>query len=195
MKQYAQDVKQPYVYRSWVNGLLSNDTILGAHLVRFGFKLERAPLSDWLKRNKAADFLMKYEGYMNHLKRPSLVVFLNTSQLSDALAEVSSLKIPSVGLATTSMDLNLLTYPIPSNDRSLKTISLFVELVKEAIREGQGERETILNYVKSYKQKKESKKRKLGQSFTAKKTWKTNHKRIGKKPKAKTSITKKNGKK
>ena len=195
MKQYAQDVKQPYVYRSWVNGLLSNDTILGAHLVRFGFKLERAPLSDWLKRNKAADFLMKYEGYMNHLKRPSLVVFLNTSQLSDALAEVSSLKIPSVGLATTSMDLNLLTYPIPSNDRSLKTISLFVELVKEAIREGQGERETILNYVKSHKQKKESKKRKLGQSFTVKKTWKTNHKKNWKKPKAKTSIIKKNGKK
>ena len=50
MKQYAQDVKQPYVYRSWVNGLLSNDTILGAHLVRFGFKLEKAPLSDWLKQ-------------------------------------------------------------------------------------------------------------------------------------------------
>ena len=35
---------------------------------------------------------MKYEGYMNHLKRPSLVVFLNTSQLSDALAENEFIK-------------------------------------------------------------------------------------------------------
>ena len=104
---------------------------------------------------------------------------------------MSSLKIPSVGLATTSMDLNLLTYPIPSNDRSLKTISLFVELVKEAIREGQGERETILNYVKSHKQKKESKKRKLGQSFTVKKTWKTNHKKNWKKPKLKLQLLRK----
>ena len=130
MKQYAHDVKQPYVYRTWVNGLLSNDTILGSHLVRFGFKLDRTPLSDWLKRNKAADFLMKYEGYINHLTRPTLVVFLNTSRLSDALNEVNSLKIPSLGLATTSMDLNLLTYPIPSNDRSPKNCKFICRISK-----------------------------------------------------------------
>jgi len=173
MKQYAQDVKQPYVYRTWVNGLLSNETILGSHLVRFGFKLDRAPLSDWLKRNKAADFLMKYEGYVNHLKRPELVIFLNTSRLSDALDEVNSLKIPSVGLATTSMDLNLLTYPIPSNDRSLKTVTLFVELVKQAIKEGNQEREKILNSLKEHQKKKDSRK----PITKPKKTWKTHHKK------------------
>ena len=171
MKQYAHDVKQPYVYRTWVNGLLSNETILGSHLVRFGFKLDRTPLSDWLKRNKATDFLMKYEGYVNHLKRPTLVVFLNTSRLSDALNEVNSLKIPSIGLATTSMDLDLLTYPIPSNDRSLKTVSLFVELVKQAIKEGNQERETILKYINQHQKRKDTKKLKI-----TKKTWKTQKK-------------------
>lgn len=177
MKQYAQDVKQPYVHRTWVNGLLSNETILESHLVQFGFRLDRAPLSDWLKRNKAADFLMKYEGYINNLKRPALVVFLNTSRLSDALDEVNSLKIPSIGLATTSMDLNLLTYPIPSNDRSLKTVSLFVELVKQAIKEGNKERETILNYLKKHQKRKDAKKLATINTTKTKKAWKSSYKK------------------
>lgn len=147
MQNYALEVGQPFMYRSWVNGLLSNDTLLKDHLVKYGFKIDRAPMSDWLRRNKVSDFLMKYEGYVNCLKRPSLVIFLNTSRLSDALDEVNSLNIPSVGLATTSMDTSKLTHPIPSNDHSLKTLNLFVEFVKQSIKEGAKQRKTVLKYM------------------------------------------------
>jgi len=147
MQNYALEVGQPFMYRSWVNGLLSNDTLLKDHLVKYGFKIDRAPMSDWLRRNKVSDFLMKYEGYVNCLKQPSLVIFLNTSRLSDALDEVNSLNIPSIGLSTTSMDTSKLTYPIPSNDQSLKTVTLFVELVKQSIKEGAKQRKTVLKHI------------------------------------------------
>ena len=76
MQQYAFEVNQPYMYRSWVNGLLSNDTLLKDHLVRYGFKIDRAPMSDWLRRNKVTDFLMKYEGYINAFK-PTIFSYLS----------------------------------------------------------------------------------------------------------------------
>ena len=157
MESYAQEVEQPFMYRSWVNGLLSNETLLKDHLFTYGFKIDRTPMSDWLRRNKVADFLMKYEGYLNSLKQPSLVIFLNTTQLSDALDEVNSLNIPSIGLATTSMDRSKLTYPIPSNDQSLKTLATFVELVKQAIKEGANQRKTVLKHIE-FKTNKQSKK-------------------------------------
>ena len=91
------------------------------------------------------------------LKQPSLVIFLNTTQLSDALDEVNSLNIPSIGLATTSMDRSKLTYPIPSNDQSLKTLATFVELVKQAIKEGANQRKTVLKHIE-FKTNKQSKK-------------------------------------
>ena len=147
MESYAREVKQPFMYRRWVHGLLSNDTLLKDHLLRYGSKIDRAHMSDWLRRNKVTDFLIRYEGYLNNLNQPSLVIFLNTSQLSDALDEVNSLNIPSLGLATTSMDRSKLTYPIPSNDQSLKTSALFVELVKEAIKEGVKQRKTVLKHM------------------------------------------------
>jgi len=147
MQNYAREVGQPFMYRSWVNGILSNDTLLKDHLVRYGFKIDRAPMSDWLRRNKVSDFLMKYEGYLNCLKQPNLVIFLNTSRLSDALDEVNSLNIPSIGLSTTSMDTSKLTYPIPSNDQSLKTLTLFVELVIQSIKEGRRQREILLKHM------------------------------------------------
>jgi small subunit ribosomal protein S2 len=147
MQTYALDVQQPFIYRNWVNGILSNETLLKNHLVTYGFKIDRSPMSDWLRRNKVSDFLMKYEGYLNCLKQPNLVIFLNTSRLSDALDEVNSLNIPSIGLSTTSMDTSKLTYPIPSNDQSLKTLTLFVELVIQSIKEGGRQREILLKHM------------------------------------------------
>jgi len=158
MQSYALDVQQPFIYRNWVNGILSNETLLKNHLVTYGFKIDRSPMSDWLRRNKVSDFLMKYEGCINHLEKPSLVIFLNTSQLSDALDEVNSLKIPTVGLTTTSMDASRLNYPIPSNDQSIKTLTSFVELVKRAIKEGSKERKLILKRLAT----KESLKSRMG---------------------------------
>ena len=160
MQQYAFEVNQPYMYRSWVNGLLSNDTLLKDHLMKYGFKIDRAPMSDWLRRNKVTDFLMKYEGYINVLKKPSLVIFLNTSRLSDALAEANSLNIPSIGLSTTAMDASALTYPIPSNDHSMKTLALFLELVKKSIKTGATKRKLLLNHISIHESKKKKKNKK-----------------------------------
>ena len=132
LKSYYLDVKQPYMGHSWVNGVLSNGQFLNDFIPRYGFKMDRAPLSEWLSYNKVSDFLTKFEGYVGCLEKPSLVIFLNTSDLGDAVNEVNSLNIPSMGLTTTSLDISKLTYAIPSNDQSLKTISLFVNLIKLA---------------------------------------------------------------
>ena len=73
--------------------------------------------------------------------------------MSDALAEANSLNIPSIGLCTTSMNASELTYPIPANDQSLKTLALFLELVKQSIKKGAKERKTLLNYITKHKLK------------------------------------------
>ena len=79
-------------------------------------------------------------------RTPFIIIFLKQG-LGDAVNEVNSLNIPSIGLATTSLDISKLTYAVPSNDQSLKTISLFVNLIKLAIKDGQKQRQLVLDHM------------------------------------------------
>ena len=52
----------------------------------------------------------------------------------NAIREANNVGIPIIGLIDTNCDPDLLDYPIPANDDSLKSLSLFVELFGKAVK-------------------------------------------------------------
>lgn len=71
------------------------------------------------------------------IRVPDLCIFLSTLDGSylqhQAVLETARMCIPSIAIVDTNCDRRLITYPIPGNDDTLQSITLFCSLFKEAI--------------------------------------------------------------
>lgn len=74
-----------------------------------------------------------YEGIKFMDKLPSLVIVIDTKVEKNAVRECVKSGIPVVALVDSNSNPDGITYPIPANDDSLKSISLFVELFGQAL--------------------------------------------------------------
>ena len=57
-----------------------------------------------------------------------------------AIAEANRLKVPVIALVDSNSDPSLLTYPIPGNDDSTKSIRIIVDVVLDSIQNGASKR-------------------------------------------------------
>jgi small subunit ribosomal protein S2 len=69
-------------------------------------------------------------------KPPKAVVIVDLKKEHIAIKEAHTLKIPIVALLDTNCDPDEVDYPIPANDDSIRSISLFVEKLAHACKEG-----------------------------------------------------------
>ena len=69
--------------------------------------------------------------------KPDLVVCLNPLENYVMLHECSQENIPTVGVVDTDCDPTWVTYPIPANDDSLRSIQLIAGVLGRAGQEGQ----------------------------------------------------------
>ena len=53
-----------------------------------------------------------------------------------AVLEANQLKIPVIGLSSSDCDFNLVQYPIPANDTSVRSIRLVAEAIADAYQDG-----------------------------------------------------------
>lgn len=76
---------------------------------------------------------------------PDLVIFFNTlSPVLDqhiGVIEAAKLCIPSIGICDSNCDPCLIAYPVPANDDTFTSISLYCELFKNAILRGKKKRQ------------------------------------------------------
>ncbi|KAK9467190.1 hypothetical protein V1512DRAFT_262153, partial [Lipomyces arxii] len=68
--------------------------------------------------------------------RPDLVIMLNPVENRVALLECQQTLVPTIGVCDTDMEPTLLTYPIPANDDSLRTIDLIAGILGKAGEQG-----------------------------------------------------------
>ncbi|RKP10365.1 ribosomal protein S2, flavodoxin-like domain-containing protein, partial [Thamnocephalis sphaerospora] len=68
--------------------------------------------------------------------RPDLMVVLNPLENRIALNEAQKMHIPTVGLIDTDCDPRCVTYPIPGNDDSLRSVELVANVLSMAARDG-----------------------------------------------------------
>ena len=66
-------------------------------------------------------------------KSPDLVFIIDTKLEHIAVSEANLLNIPIVGIVDTNCDPDMISYPIPGNDDSRRSIDLYCSLIKETI--------------------------------------------------------------
>jgi len=84
-------------------------------------------LTNPIKSNQAKRF---------NYRVPDCMFVVDTNRHMPALKEARLCGIPTVGIADSDCDPNMLTYPIPGNDDSAHAIFLYCSLMKHAILDG-----------------------------------------------------------
>jgi small subunit ribosomal protein S2 len=125
VKQVAEETNMPYVTERWLGGMLTNWNTIG----------ERVKHLQDLENRMANGELANKE--LN--KRPGALFLVDIINDSNAVKEAKKINVKTVALVDTNGDPSLIDYPIPSNDDAIKTISLMLDYVKDAIESGKAQ--------------------------------------------------------
>ncbi|MDD3474642.1 MAG: 30S ribosomal protein S2 [Candidatus Dojkabacteria bacterium] len=147
IQQKADEVGAFYINRRWPGGLFTNFDILKKsvnnllkmeeELARGGENLVKKEL---LMLEREVERLNKiYEGIKFMDRLPSLMIVIDSKVEDIAIKEAKIAGVPVVALVDTNCDPDLIDYPIPANDDSLKSISLYVDLFGKAIKSKKSE--------------------------------------------------------
>lgn len=133
-KNTAEDAGQPYVIHRWLGGMLTNNATVRQSVKRMeelqAFFGDEAKLKTISKKEQSMlrRELNKLERTLTGIKDMSqlpgalFVVDINREKL--AIAEAQRLNIPVVALVDTNTNPDLVDYPIPGNDDSIRSLSL-----------------------------------------------------------------------
>ncbi|MBT5503827.1 30S ribosomal protein S2 [Candidatus Falkowbacteria bacterium] len=146
VKEAAIDCKMPYIVHRWLGGTLTNsDSVLG--VVKKYRKLKEDTASGAIKRyTKKEQLKISREiarldvivGGIESLTRvPDAIFIVDMKCEKTALKEAQRKNIPIVSICDTNNNPENADYPIPGNDDATSSIKLLVNIVKEAVKEGQ----------------------------------------------------------
>ena len=80
----------------------------------------------------------QHRGIKDMRKPPDAVVIVDGQYEATAIKEAASMNIPIVALVDSNTDPNIVDYPIPANDDSLRTIQLIIGSIADSILEIKG---------------------------------------------------------
>ncbi|WP_042507160.1 30S ribosomal protein S2 [Tropheryma whipplei] len=143
----ASRVGQHYIAHRWLGGLLTNFSTVSKSLVRMK-ELEEARLDDSVSTKKEQLIrgreLQKLRrslgGIRNMTKLPALLWVVDTNREGIAVEEARKLGIPVVAILDSNCDPDLVQFPIPGNDDSIRSIELLTGIVADAVAQGLVER-------------------------------------------------------
>jgi small subunit ribosomal protein S2 len=154
----AEEVGAFYVNQRWPGGLFTNFDMLKKsvnQLIKMEEELAQ-PSEDLVKK----EILMlerdvqrlnrMYEGIKFMDKLPELIIVIDSKVEDIAIKEARIAGVPIVALVDTNCDPDLVDYPIPANDDSLKSISLYVDLFGKAVDRGR-KSEGLISLRKNHK--------------------------------------------
>ena len=72
---------------------------------------------------------------------PSAIFIVDITKEHIAVAESAKLGIPTFAMVDTNSDPNQISFPIPSNDDSSKSIRKIMEVITDAVKEGLADRD------------------------------------------------------
>ncbi len=133
-----------YVTKRWPGGLFTNfDSIKGTiqTLVKMEEKIasggEGLVKKEVLLMEKDVERLNKiYQGIKFMDQLPRFVIVIDSMVEKNAIKEARIAGVEVISLIDTNCDPDLVDYPIPANDDSIKSINLFVNLFGEVIKQG-----------------------------------------------------------
>ena len=118
----AKKCNQPYINRRWVGGLLTNYTQIKTKL--------NNPVGCSQK------FILSTQGLRNLSRLPDAIFILGTNNCKTVIHEASLLHIPTIAVVDTNVGIRDITYPIPGNDDSVRSINMYCQIISNAILSG-----------------------------------------------------------
>ena len=64
------------------------------------------------------------------------MLVVDTRHEHTAVEEANQLAIPVIGLSSSDCDFSVITYPIPANDTSVRSVKLIVDTLAESYQSG-----------------------------------------------------------
>ena len=144
IEKMAKEVGAFYVTKRWPGGLFTNfEAIKGSiqTLVKMEEKLasggEGLVKKEVLLMEKDVERLNKvYEGIKFMDELPKFLIVIDSMVEKNAINEARIAGVPIIALIDTNCDPDLVEYPVPANDDSLKSIDLFVNLFGQVVKQG-----------------------------------------------------------
>ncbi len=145
VKDAAERVGAPYVAGRWIGGTLTNfknirkriDRLEKLMVERESGELEKYTKKERLLIDREIDELLaRFGGLVKMVELPAALFVVDTRHENTAVLEANQLGIPVVGLSSSDCDFNLVQYPVPANDTSVRSIKLVVEEMADAYQEG-----------------------------------------------------------
>ena len=141
IKKVADENGMFYINKRWMGGLFTNfdgvkKSVLG--LLKMEEQLANG-LDDLVKKERLliereVERLNRiYEGIKFMEKLPEVIIVIDSQVEKNAIKEANTVGIPIVALIDTNCNPDIIDYPIPANDDSIKSISLFTRLFGEVI--------------------------------------------------------------
>jgi len=158
LREAAVSCQMPYAVNRWLGGTLTNFATVKGSIEKYKKFLawESDGTMDKLPNKEAAAnrrdmqrMSRNFEGLLEMEKTPAALLVVDTRNEEIAVAEAIRLGIPVIGLVDTNSDPTILTYPIPGNDDSIKSIRIIVETLMDAIQAGIARRETVQTQVRN----------------------------------------------
>ena len=69
---------------------------------------------------------------------PDLVVIVDAQYEDTAIKEAKRLDIPTIAIVDSNTDPNKVSFPIPANDDSMRTINIIISALADAVLEAKG---------------------------------------------------------
>ncbi|AAS50780.2 ABR010Cp [Eremothecium gossypii ATCC 10895] len=133
LRRAAERVRGCYVASKWIPGTLTNpieiSSVWGRHEVDF----EGNPTGRELTEEENISII-----------KPDLIIVLNPTENRNALREAMQARVPTIGIIDTDSEPSMVTYPVPGNDDSLRSVSLLVSILAKAGERGLANRKEKL---------------------------------------------------
>ncbi len=145
----VSEINMPFVTERWTGGMLTNFATTRKSIRKMTSIDKMQTDGTWETLNKRErlfktrqrEKLEKNFGSIADMTRqPAAIFIVDILKEHIALKEAKRLNIPTFAMVDTNSNPKLVDFPIPSNDDATKSISLILEHVTDAIKEGLQER-------------------------------------------------------
>jgi small subunit ribosomal protein S2 len=145
IKDLAQRSNSFYVTERWLGGTMTNLTTIRKSVARMKSidameadgrtaKMPKQEVS--VMRRENAKLHRNLDGIKDMEKYPAAIVIVDVPREEIAVAEARRLNIPIVAITDTNSNPDLVDYPIAGNDDAIRSISIILEALNDAITEG-----------------------------------------------------------
>jgi small subunit ribosomal protein S2 len=148
VQKEAERCQMFYINNRWLGGMLTNFVTIKKSLLRLK-KLEKMEVDgtfENLTKKEIASLgkerikLQKNLGGIKEMKElPGIIFVIDTRKEAIAVAEAQRMHIPIVAVVDTNCNPEGIDYPIPGNDDAIRAITLFTQIIANAVVEADNE--------------------------------------------------------